>query len=323
MSDEPQTNSEPAEGTRVPESPGQRIRLAREKARLTIEELAALTRLPRSTLEALERNDYDALQEPVFVRGYYRKCAGVLGIPEALLLDAYQGRRPDKPLARADRLSLWLGADLGPSRERDSRLTILAPTLAIVVCVGLWFLYGPSRSVSPGSMSLDRVSVTGSATASAGPGIPVTALPQPLGPDLQDSQPASLPSEESAGPEPGSDSLAALDLSPAPAEPLSAVVEAPRVETADAVPQPGQPGDALVVAVGSNSWARIEDAQGQVLVNRVLAAGERETLSGKPPYSVVIGYAPGVSLSFAGQPVDFQRFVSSNATARFSVPVNP
>eukprot|EP01035_Chromulina_nebulosa_P066911 gene66911-91629_t len=69
--------------------PGRMIRTARERASMSIEELAVQTRLARPTLEALESDDFSTLHEAVYVRGYYRKCAKVLKLPEAELIGAY------------------------------------------------------------------------------------------------------------------------------------------------------------------------------------------------------------------------------------------
>ena len=43
--------------------------------------------------------------------------------------------------------------------------------------------------------------------------------------------------------------------------------------------------------------------------------------SGKPPYSIFLGNAPGVTMEFGGQPVDLRPLTQGNSTARFSVPV--
>ena len=86
----PRTANESADATlsSATAGPGRVIRQARERARLGIEELASMTRLARSTLEALERDDFSTLTEAVYVRGYYRKCAKVLNLPEAELIAA-------------------------------------------------------------------------------------------------------------------------------------------------------------------------------------------------------------------------------------------
>ena len=68
------------------------IREARERTHLSLDDMAAHTKLARATLEALERDDYGALLEPVYVRGYYRKCAKVLEMDEAQLIAAYNAQ---------------------------------------------------------------------------------------------------------------------------------------------------------------------------------------------------------------------------------------
>ncbi|HXG29460.1 MAG TPA: helix-turn-helix domain-containing protein, partial [Nevskiales bacterium] len=78
-----------AEAQRSAVSPGELLRRARESLNLTISDLAGQTRLSRAVLEALENNDFANLAMPVYVRGYFRKCAHVLNLPEERLLQAY------------------------------------------------------------------------------------------------------------------------------------------------------------------------------------------------------------------------------------------
>ena len=101
--DESVTPAAPAQEQRP--SPGAMIREARQRARLSLEDMAAHTKLARQTLDALERDDYQALLEPVYVRGYYRKCAKVLELSEKALLQAYEARVVQKmpePPAKPD-----------------------------------------------------------------------------------------------------------------------------------------------------------------------------------------------------------------------------
>jgi cytoskeleton protein RodZ len=60
--------------------PGRLVREARERARLSTEDLAAQIKLARNTLDAIERDDFAQLNEPVYVRGYYRKLSKVLPV---------------------------------------------------------------------------------------------------------------------------------------------------------------------------------------------------------------------------------------------------
>ena len=68
---------------------GEQLRAAREGAGLTLEEAAALTRIPRQHLSALEADELAALPAVPFARGFIRIYADILGVPAEPLLEAY------------------------------------------------------------------------------------------------------------------------------------------------------------------------------------------------------------------------------------------
>ena len=62
------------------------LRGAREDAGLSLRELAARTKITVSTLEAMERGEFDRLPRGVFMRGFLRACARELSLdPEAVV----------------------------------------------------------------------------------------------------------------------------------------------------------------------------------------------------------------------------------------------
>lgn len=70
--------------------PGQRLREAREAAKLTAAEVASRMRLEPYILEMLENDDYERLHGPTFVRGYLSGYARLLNLPERPILEAYE-----------------------------------------------------------------------------------------------------------------------------------------------------------------------------------------------------------------------------------------
>lgn len=91
---------------------GQRLREARERLGLTLDEAERTTRIRAVHLEALERDDFEALPSPVQARGFLRNYAAFLGLdPEPLLQEQNgtpTGRRPSasrvpgtRPIIRA------------------------------------------------------------------------------------------------------------------------------------------------------------------------------------------------------------------------------
>jgi cytoskeleton protein RodZ len=72
---------------------GQRIRRERESRGVSLREMSEATKIAKRYLEALERNDFDALPGGVFVRGYIRNYAEHLGLDPEPLLEEYQRER--------------------------------------------------------------------------------------------------------------------------------------------------------------------------------------------------------------------------------------
>ena len=71
--DEPET-------TDVVASAGQRLRAAREEKGLSLEDVAAQTRIPRRHLESLENSDWERLPAPTYTNGFAKSYATVVGL---------------------------------------------------------------------------------------------------------------------------------------------------------------------------------------------------------------------------------------------------
>jgi cytoskeletal protein RodZ len=62
---------------------GSCLRRAREKRQLSLKEVAGATKIPRATLELIEAGNLDDLPADVFVRGFIRSYARLVGTDEA------------------------------------------------------------------------------------------------------------------------------------------------------------------------------------------------------------------------------------------------
>ena len=65
------------------------LRGAREDAGLSLRELAARTKIKVSTLEAMERGEFDRLPRGVFMRGFLRACARELSLDPETVVASY------------------------------------------------------------------------------------------------------------------------------------------------------------------------------------------------------------------------------------------
>jgi cytoskeleton protein RodZ len=129
-------------------SPGALLRQARERAGLGAEDLAGQLKLAKGTLEALERDDFAALSEPVYVRGYYRKIAKVLPVAESELINAYNARTKPAPAAQPlRRLPLAGGVAAGTSRHSRGPGVglVIAGVVGVAVLIALATRQPPQR----------------------------------------------------------------------------------------------------------------------------------------------------------------------------------
>ncbi|MBI2383256.1 MAG: helix-turn-helix domain-containing protein [Gammaproteobacteria bacterium] len=288
-------------------SPGATIRRTRERAGLSLEDLAAQMKLAKNTLDALERDDFDQLKEPVYVRGYYRKCAKVLPVSEQELIAAYEARVKPKAPPTPNRIILAGGVSSGVRKSR------LKPgiAVAVVVAVAIGFL----------AWNADR-------------GAPVVA--PTVEPALEAEPAEDLAPETDAEPLPSMPAASAPAATAKPVAPVAApAAPAPAAKTpAAAAPTPaiqspgssaapkaaGVPATQLVVGFEQPSWVRVEDSRNRTLVIGLVRAGERQVLDGEPPYTVFLGNAAQARVEYAGQPIDITRYIRENGTARFTVP---
>ncbi len=90
-------------------SPGRYIREQRKRQGMSIDQLAAATKIPRTSIELLEADEHEGLPGPVFVKGFLRCCARALGLePEVVMELVYDrerellvARRRERPAASA------------------------------------------------------------------------------------------------------------------------------------------------------------------------------------------------------------------------------
>lgn len=295
--------AEPA-ATPLP-SPGTLLRQARERAGLGAEDLAGQLKLAKGTLEALERDDFAALTEPVYVRGYYRKLAKVLGVPESELIAAYNARSQPAPAAPAmRRIPLAGGVAAGASRQsRGQGLWLIVVGAIVLVAIG----FALTERQPPKRLAEAAPAAAPAATPEAPAAEPVTA-----------DAAAPAPASAASSPAPAG---TATEASPAPASAAPGAVPVPAAPAPATAPAPAAAPNQLVLEFTEASFIRVEDSRSRTLAIGLVRGGERQVLDGQPPYTVFLGNAQNVKASFGGAPVDFSAHINrQNDTARFTVP---
>lgn len=167
-----------AEAGAVPQV-GERLRAAREAQGLTIEEIAAVTRIPKRHLMTIESGSYDGLPAPTYSAGFIKSWARRLGLDGQALANEFRAEMGGMASPSAQPLP-YEPAD--PRRTPPAGLAVLA--LLIAVVVGLGYLYWRGATEQPAQI------------ATAGSDQPPAPAPAPAA----TAQPAAAPAATASQP---------------------------------------------------------------------------------------------------------------------------
>ncbi len=264
-------------------SVGQILRDAREAQGITLEDAAVRLRLMQRQVEAMETDDFESLDPPVFARGFVRNYARLLGLaPEALLV-----RMAGAPAEPAE---VSYAAPPPPHSWLSSPwliLLLLGLLVLVAVPVALYWWLNSAGEDGPGKQASSAAQ-----TRSA----PV-AVPAPV------TEPA-----EAVPP--------AVEFAPV-AAPAAETPETPRQDEAGTPEVPAING-VLHLEFGDESWVEVKDASGRMLHRQLNPAGTKADIPGQPPFDVVIGNAAQVRLTYNGRPIDLAPFIEVTV-ARFTL----
>jgi len=262
--------------------PGATLREERERQSLTLTDVARQLKLFPRQVDALEQDDYGALPGPVFVRGFTRNYARLLGIDAEPLMRAVEvklsPRRADaaaqpSPVPRPGLAAVLPDADAVATRGRRRKLLV-----AVSVGILLVGAYLATRDRTHESASID---------------VPVGVAPT----EAPASPPTPAPATVSEAPQ------APAPIIPAAPEttPASVVPAAPEMETST-----GTTGPELRLTFADESWVEVRNGKGTLIFGQLNPAGSVRIVRGTPPLSLVVGNAASVNLTIRGKPVDLE-----------------
>ena len=131
---------EAAEAEPVPEAPptaGERLRAAREKQKLSLEDVAAQTRIPQRHLASIETGEWDNLPAPTYTIGFAKNYAGVVGLDRAEIGDQLREEMGGQRFATTS-ADVFEPAD--PRRTMPKSLVIGAVIAAVLLIAVMSFL---------------------------------------------------------------------------------------------------------------------------------------------------------------------------------------
>ncbi|MGE7960608.1 RodZ domain-containing protein [Pseudomonas sp. NPDC089530] len=331
--------------TRV--NPGETLRQARESNGWALADVALKLNLTATSLSNLEAGAFDKLPGHTFARGYIRAYAKLLGMDQAVLVQAFdQYTGTDSQGSNVHSL----GRIEEPVRVSHTILRIVSLLLLIAVIGGgfIWWQDQTSlRTKELIGLNQEHVEVEGAdGTTQIHPidepedqavvegqteGETTLALPETPAPgQAQTEATAPAPSAPVVAPvapaapvsapvvvAPAVPAPAPAPVAPAPAAPVVAVPAAPAAPTAP-VAAPIAGAGQVQIQFTADCWTQITDGGGKVLLSGLKRKGETADVSGKPPFAVRLGYARGAQISYNGQAIDVAPFTSGE-TARLKL----
>lgn len=331
------------------DSPGRRLRVARQARGLELDRIATELHLRPAMIESLEQDDYDALPGEVFVVGYIRKYARVVELDPEPLLAAYRQAVPMTTRA-------WLLRRTSPRSVRQVgsghlvvRLVSIGVLILLAALAFIWWqgresgeeydtgIAGTEQHSVPAEVTDVDADVDADTTADAtadadaagqtptdADAVTGADAPQPeaTGTRVQElAEPASRPQPVSSDvqlPTP-----TAAEDAPA-SEPTTSGITADAEDTAasadDATPAAEVDAGAgeIVMTFDGPCWVDVRDSDRKYKLFGEMKKGDRHVLEGTPPYSVILGNAAAVTITIDGAAFDLNT-ISRGNVARFSL----
>jgi cytoskeleton protein RodZ len=266
----------------------------RRRQGLSLGDISRQLKLSVRQVEALERDDYSAYKGPVFIHGFIRNYAKLLGLdPEPLIRSADTLLKPPGfPSGSTE-----TGPEVAPARTNKSRsLPWGVIGLALIVLLAISVYFGGGRAPDTGRRAPA-----------------VVARENPVQP--------KTPADTRSGPE-TNEPRSRADVNKGPQKPVPKAETRPEanarseattrvpVEAAAPIAVDGSDGsdgsERLTVRMifDQDSWVEIKDRAGNTIFGQLAAAGSRRSISGERPLTVVVGNAAGVRLFQGDKSID-------------------
>ena len=261
-------NRQAAEGA-ASASPGRRLAAARAAQNLSPADVARQLKLSPWQVEALEAGQYHQLPGPIFVRGFIRNYARLVKLDPGELVQSLGDSVPPvapRPAGPPSR-------DIPFPRGSKPRWPLAAiPVVIVIALLAAYEFLWNEPDAPPAAASVATAPVAGK------PGAPIAPAGAKLEPAGGEKASVVKPVE---GQQPGA--------------------VAPKPETPKA-PRRGE--REVKLAFNEECWVEIRDRNERVIFSQLNRPGTRQSVSGLPPFSVVVGNAHGVQLTYDDKPVD-------------------
>ena len=316
--------------------PGGRLKAAREAQGLQLEKVADELHLKEATLIALEKNDYEQLPQPVFIKGYVRKYARLLGLDSDVMIEAFVAASPASECNRPLKHSYNIRAEVTSGHGGIKAITWFVVVGFIVLMLLFWYdeivqqfnlqMSDTMVEIEDGDLSLNYA-VDSIEEKSDSLALPVMLDEASATSDQTlikpTEEPINSPAEEGGAldsAEPASTDIIAI-VSNEEVESVVALETAQEPETV-AVQVNETPADiqGVVLHFSQDAWVRVRDSANSFRRTGIQKEGEALSVRGEAPWQVKLGNAAAVRIEIDGQVYsDWQQHIDGRNVAEFSL----
>ena len=277
------------------------LRQAREHRGVSLQDLAASTKISARVLESLERNDPSKLPGGIFSRAFVRAYAREVGLDPDVAVASFVTAFPDE--SGADEMPATTRAvevESFEQRRRVVRVLVRLLGVALLLAIVAFLYYSRFGTGAPAAGPAATQEPEGAASPAPPPALPMSLAPatepiplEAIGAAQADAPPATRSTADGQAAE-------SAAVQPAPVEPAAAA-------QASGPAPPAGPGAArlaplvVVLAFDDACWISVS-VDGTRTPSRTAAAGERIEFAVKQSITLTAGNAGVLSMTLNGRP---------------------
>ncbi len=289
------------------DTPGLILRTQREKQGLSSEDIAKRTHLDIKIVESIEQDSNEGMPAATYVRGYLRSYAKIVGVDPDHIIRLYNSDSPQPPPEILPEVKQ-------PSQVSSSDKPVKAFTYLITLGLVLLLLIWYQSNFVVETSTIDEPANYNSQTSINGVDITYDIVTHPSSwqspkniTEVESTSPATIKHDDT------------LELQSDNGEQTLGILPIEGIEDQAPSSDTGSGPDTIDLEVIRDSWIEINDANDKRLFHDLALEGEKYSIHGTAPFSVLFGFSPGVTIKFNGKVFNHSRY-SNNGIARFNLP---
>ena len=281
-------------------SAGEQLRHLREQQNISITDIATQLNLDPRIIEAIEKNDIESMPAVTYTRGYIRSYAKILKADAEAIVAVYNNNAPDAP----EIIPEVKHPTQTSNSDKPVRAFTYLITLSLVILLITWLYNNYIVDNSNGNDSEQSTGLSYEYEIVEHPDTPYFPIREHL---------VEIPAETE-------DSSESELISPEEEPTLEEALIEKSTSTRNYQLRPGshEGPDRLVLRLSADSWIQIRDSFDNKIFTNLAIKDQTLELSGTAPFSVILGYAEGVSVELNGNSFDTAPF-TKKSIARFQL----